>query len=137
MELQDLDDLMRENRTRPSALLGFYGLLGATLGRAAQVIPVACVATALTSVVHEVAEQSLNDGIRDLAGTGDADADVREGLKYHRDLRASYGSSDGAAAAAAAAGEGGGGGGYSVQLEAARAMLTTSLANAVKVADTI
>ena len=88
MQVQDLDDVVRESRIRPSALLPVYGLVGSALGSLALAIPQSY-SSALTKVVHDVAEQSLNDSIRDLASVADCGDDVRETLKYHRDLRSS------------------------------------------------
>ena len=84
---QDLDDLILENKTRPSALLLGFEVLGGVLGSVSFVLPKPF-STALTSVVEDATEQALNDGIRDLPAS-DSTADIRETFKYHRDWRSS------------------------------------------------
>jgi len=130
MQVQDLDDVVRESRSRPSALLPVYGLVGSALGSLALAIPQSY-SSALTKVVHDVAEQSLNDSIRDLASVADCGDDVRETLKYHRDLRSSIAEPSSHAAGLPPPDS------FSSQLEAAKAVFTTALTNAVKVADTL
>ena len=84
---QDLDDLILENKTRPSALLLGFEVLGGVLGTVSFALPKPFSA-ALTSVVEDATEQALNDGIRELPAS-DSMADIRETFKYHRDWRSS------------------------------------------------
>jgi len=134
-QLDDFDDLVRETKCRPSLLLEAYGLAGAVMGRVALVAPQAC-SEILANVVHDVAEQSFNDSIRDMS-SGSAVQDVREALKYHRDFRSSMtarsdndssGSTSSGPCSSAA---------IDPRLEAARTVLTTGLVNAVKIADSL
>lgn len=133
INVSDLDDMMRETRARPSLLLNGYGLLGTVLGRVSRVAPASCSAT-LSAIVNDVAEQSLNDSIRAMAmdGSTDAHSDIRETLKYHRDLRSSMGPSPSDAAPPSAPD-----GSFSAMGETARTVVSQALVNAVKVADVV
>ena len=146
MTITDLDDMVAETGARPSLLLNGYGLFGSLLGQAARVAP-AAMAEALTAVVNDVAEQSLNDSIREMStdvptsssggsSSSSSSDDVRETLKYHRDLRMSMqqptrGDSATSEAAAVTATE------FSPPHEAARAMASQALVSAVKLADVV
>lgn len=134
INVSDLDDMMRETRARPSLLLNGYGLLGTVLGSVSRVAPASCSAT-LSAIVNDVAEQSLNDSIRAMAmdGSTDAHSDIRETLKYHRDLRSSMGPSPSDAAAPSAPD----GSQFSAMAEGARTVVSQALINAVKVADVV
>lgn len=133
--VDDLDDLVRETKCRPSLLIEIYGLAGAVMGRVALVAPQTC-SDVLANVVHDVAEQSFNDSIRDM-GSDSSVQDVREALKYHRDFRSSMtarnddGSSGSTSSGPSSSAT------IDARLEAARAVLTTGLVNAVKIADSL
>ena len=87
----DLDDLTRQNRVRPSVFISKMESLGVGIGTASKVIPGPC-KDFLVNVINSVSAQHLNDSIRDLQGTGVDGQDkcireeVKESLKYHRDV---------------------------------------------------
>lgn len=85
----DLDDLIISRKARPSILIGFYQAGGLVLGNVAKLAP-KVVAESIHTVVHDVTIQQFNDGIRDIQQCGDptnfADLEMKETVKYHRDL---------------------------------------------------
>lgn len=119
---QDLDDLILEYKTRPSALLLGFEVLGGTLGAVSFTLPKPF-SSALAQVVEDATEQALNDGIRDLPGS-DSTADIRETFKYHRDWRSS----------SAARGDSDA---FPPQVEALKTTASLGLARVVKLSDMI
>lgn len=137
MQIEDLDDMIRETNSRPSLLIFGYGVLGDVLGKVSSISPKACSAI-LTSIVNEVAEQSLNDSIREMQSspTSNMSEDVRETLKYHRDFRGSM-SADSAISATAHGDGSNSPYSFNVQAEAAKGVITRALVNAVKISDVL
>jgi demethoxyubiquinone hydroxylase (CLK1/Coq7/Cat5 family) len=89
----DLDDIVITERVRPSLLIGAFQGLGRGLGLIARFSPKPCT-DFVTKIVDEAASQQFNDAIRDIQGIADStNDDVKETLKYHRDLKASNESS--------------------------------------------
>merc|ERR1719240_909876 len=80
---------MMENRTRPSLLLPVLECGGKALGVLSNVIPTR-IARQMDESVNEGVVQCLNDSVRDEIAmkslTNDQNIDVRETLKFHRDL---------------------------------------------------
>eukprot|EP01039_Chlorochromonas_danica_P001896 gene1897-2074_t len=90
----DLDDLVVCQHCRPSALIGLYGVAGGVLGMTARLLPSAYGAV-ISQVVQEVATQQLNDNIRDMQSVDQGGyEDVKETIKYHRDVSVHHHSDD-------------------------------------------
>ena len=89
ISVTDLDQLLMDSRTRPSLLLPVLECSGKVLGTLSNVIP-ASIARKIDESVNEGVVQCLNDSIRDeiamKSETDDGNADLRETLKFHRDL---------------------------------------------------
>jgi demethoxyubiquinone hydroxylase (CLK1/Coq7/Cat5 family) len=130
MSLDDLDDMVRETNSRPSFLLTAFGVAGFALGNVAKVSPQIC-SSLLTGIVHDVAEQSLNDSIREMTATP-SNEDVRETLKYHRDFRSSSSSSSFSTTATTSVPNDS----SDPRVEGVKTVVTTALVGAVKLADT-
>jgi Ubiquinone biosynthesis protein COQ7 len=82
----DLDDIIVSEKVRPSILLGCFETLGSGLGTAARFAPTQFT-SALTKIVDDAASQQFNDSIREISSMGsEANDDVKETIKYHRDL---------------------------------------------------
>jgi hypothetical protein len=82
----DLDDIIISEKVRPSVLLGFFDTLGTGLGVVARFAPTPC-SSILTKIVDDAAQNQFNDSIRDIASMGPGfNDDVKETIKYHRDL---------------------------------------------------
>jgi hypothetical protein len=94
----DLNDLVAERYVRPSVFIGTFEGLGMVAGFIANICPKRC-AVSLENTVDNVVHQLLNDSIRDLQvgshsagdgpGPGDDAMELKESLKFHRDLRIS------------------------------------------------
>lgn len=84
---RDLDEIIVDFKVRPSILVGFMELAGSGLGTLARITPQPC-GSIITKVIEDAASQQFNDSIRDLAAADEhhANDDVKETLKYHRDL---------------------------------------------------
>lgn len=82
ISVNDLDDLVKFHRIRPSLLLPVIQALGMGLGLASRFTPAQAI---LISAVNSTTEQHLNDSIRALKGGDDEQEDIKETLKYHRD----------------------------------------------------
>ena len=128
MSLDDLDDMVRFTNSRPSVLIDVFGLAGLALGHMSKVSPQIC-SSLLTGIVHDVAEQSLNDSIREMTATP-SNEDVRETLKYHRDFRSSSSSSFSTTTTSVPNDS------TDPRLEGAKTVVTTALVGAVKLSDT-
>jgi demethoxyubiquinone hydroxylase (CLK1/Coq7/Cat5 family) len=85
----DLDDVVISKNVRPSIFVGLYEMGGKVLGTAAKIGP-PNFAQIVSKVVNDAAIQQFNDGIRDIQQCGDphalGDMDLKETIKYHRDL---------------------------------------------------
>ena len=82
----DLDDIIVSEKVRPSLLLGCFETLGNGLGTAARFAPTQ-ITTALTKIIDDAASQQFNDSIREISLMGsESNDDVKETIKYHRDL---------------------------------------------------
>ena len=82
----DLDDIIVSEKVRPSLLLGCFETLGNGLGTAARFAPTQ-INTALTKIIDDAASQQFNDSIREISLMGsESNDDVKETIKYHRDL---------------------------------------------------
>jgi hypothetical protein len=82
----DLDDIIVSEKVRPSILLGCLEVLGTGLGTVARFSPNQLTG-ALTKMVDDAASQQFNDSIREISALGpDINDDVKETIKYHRDL---------------------------------------------------
>lgn len=88
----DLDQLIVSERARPSLLICPFEVAGKTLGFIAKYSPPS-VSDALLDVVDEATIQIYNDSIRDMQhlenGNNAGNNDVKEALKYHREIKAS------------------------------------------------
>jgi demethoxyubiquinone hydroxylase (CLK1/Coq7/Cat5 family) len=84
---RDLDEIIVDFKVRPSILVGFMELAGSGLGLLARITPQPC-GSIITKVIEDAASQQFNDSIRDLAAADEhhANDDIKETLKYHRDL---------------------------------------------------
>lgn len=82
----DLDDIIIQERVRPSLMLGAFDCLGQSLGLAARFTP-SQISNAITKIVDDAAATQFNDSIRDISAMGpNTNEDVKETIKYHRDL---------------------------------------------------
>ena len=93
----DLDAVVGNLKTRPSALVDVYSGLGFFLGTSSRLLtPLPFVPgawrKALVHSVDEAVRRSINDDLRDMneseevAPTNEASQEVKETLKYHRDI---------------------------------------------------
>ena len=82
----DLDDIIVSEKVRPSVLLGCFENFGSALGTVARFAPTH-ISSVLTKVVDDAAQQQFNDSIREISAMGsESHDDVKETIKYHRDL---------------------------------------------------
>ena len=87
ISVSDLDQIVVSERVRPSVLLGVMEVAGGGLGFVARFAPVP-VREVMKEIVDEASSQLFNDSIRDISASGtDHLEDVKETLKYHRDLK--------------------------------------------------
>lgn len=88
----DIEDCMINNKVRPSAILPVFEVVGATLGFSLALLPKDAKEIA-TRIIDNATSQQLNDGIRNIQTlsslTEDETFDVKETLKFHRDIRSS------------------------------------------------
>ena len=90
----DLDQLIVSERARPSLLILPFELAGKTLGVIAKYSP-SNISSSLLEVVDEATIQIYNDSIRDMQhmennnNENTGSNDVKEALKYHREIKAS------------------------------------------------
>lgn len=88
----DLEELMMQNRVRPSALLGLYAIGACALGIVDRGMRIAGASRCVSATIEDAVQQQFNDSIRDMQGM-DADEDTKEALKFHRDVVSSSSSS--------------------------------------------
>jgi len=84
----DLDDLIHQNRVRPSLLVGVLDCAGRATGFATSFLPSAGIEI-VDRVVDECSVQEFNDGMRSVHGVPQNE-DIKETLKFHRDISATY-----------------------------------------------
>ena len=86
--VEDLDQLVAKERVRPSILLGAFELTGFGLGLVTRFAPKS-VASVVSQAIDDATVQQFNDSIRKMHADldGESNIDVKETLKYHRDLR--------------------------------------------------
>lgn len=88
----DIDYYVGSLKARPSVAVDLFSGIGFALGTASRVLlPLPVCHKALVHSVDEACRRSINDDLRDLSEGGsseDADlySEVRETLKYHRDI---------------------------------------------------
>lgn len=93
----DLEELMMQNRVRPSAMLGLYTLGACALGIVDRGMKIAGASQCVSATIEDAVQQQFNDSIRDMQGM-EADEDTKEALKFHRDVVSSSTSSSSATA---------------------------------------
>lgn len=98
----DLEELMMQNRVRPSALLGLYTLGACALGVLDRGLKLAGTTDCVSKVVEDAVQQQFNDSIRDMQKM-EEDEETKETLKFHRDVMSS--SSPSASSASGVEGE--------------------------------
>ena len=89
--VNDLDQLIVHERVRPSILLDIYAITGHGLGLISRFSPKTC-ENMLTSIIDESTTQQFNDSIRSMQLHEVINYDIKETLKYHRDLNSNEGS---------------------------------------------
>lgn len=82
---EDLDQLVVMEKSRPSALIGLTEFTGSCLGLVSRYIP-APVGTIVQQAVDEATIQQFNDSIRSMQENQVDNVDIKETLKFHRDL---------------------------------------------------
>jgi hypothetical protein len=100
----DLDDLLTQQRARPSIFLPLLHLGGFSLGILSRVLPETC-STTLNNVIHEATIQQFNDTIRDLSSSAASSVgeqsgshvvddsfseEIKDTMKYHRDIETEF-----------------------------------------------
>lgn len=84
--VEDLDQLVISENSRPSVLLPLVEISGKALALATHFVPPFC-KDILDYAVDEATIQQFNDSIRDMQQDGVDNVDVKETLKFHRDVR--------------------------------------------------
>lgn len=84
--LEDLDQLIVKDKVRPSIFVSALELTGLGLGLVSRFAPQS-VSQTISEAVDDAAVQQFNDSIRDMQLQNIDDIDVKETLKYHRELR--------------------------------------------------
>ncbi len=84
--LEDLDQLVMRDNVRPSIFVNALELTGLGLGLVSRFAPEA-ISKGIAEAVEDAAVQQFNDNIRDMQLQNIDDIDVKETLKYHRELR--------------------------------------------------
>ena len=85
ISLNDLDQLIVQERVRPSILLDIYAITGQGLGLLSRLSPKSC-SNMITAIIDESTTQQFNDSIRSMQLNEVINYDIKETLKYHRDL---------------------------------------------------
>ena len=83
ISVSDIDDLVSENRVRPSILLNGYELLGSSIGLLSKIAPSSCTKI-IDSIVEDATTQQFNDSLRSLGS--DTNEDIKLTFKIHRDF---------------------------------------------------
>jgi hypothetical protein len=89
--VEDLDQLIVREKVRPSLSLTPLEVVGGGLGLLSRFAPKR-VADALSEAVDDATTQQFNDSVRTMQLDSVENVDVKETLKYHRDLRGFEGS---------------------------------------------
>lgn len=84
--LEDLDQLVMRDKVRPSIFVTALELSGVGLGLVSRFAPKA-LSQGISEAVDDAAVQQFNDSIRDMQLNNIDNMDVKETLKYHRELR--------------------------------------------------
>lgn len=84
--MEDLDQLVAKDRIRPSVLVNAFEVAGFGLGLMSRFVPVA-ISNKISEAVDDATVQQFNDSIRDMQLSNIDNVDVKETLKYHRELR--------------------------------------------------
>jgi hypothetical protein len=86
--VEDLDQLIKTGNVRPSIFVGAYEVAGKSLGMLSRFAP-PVVAEMIAEAVDEATVQQFNDSVRKMQLDGIDNIDLKETLKFHRDLRGS------------------------------------------------
>jgi len=86
--VEDLDQLVAAENVRPSLFIGAFEVAGAGLGVISRFTP-KVLSDVIAEAVDESAIQQFNDSVRDMQLDQIENVDLKETLKYHRDLRGS------------------------------------------------
>jgi hypothetical protein len=92
--LEDLDQLISKDQVRPSILINAYEVTGFGLGMLSRFAPES-VSSFIAQSVDDAVVQQLNDSIRKMQLDEVENIDLKETLKYHRDLRGHEGDAAG------------------------------------------
>jgi demethoxyubiquinone hydroxylase (CLK1/Coq7/Cat5 family) len=90
ISVNDLDDLIKLHKIRPSLLVGALEMTASTLGVAVRLSPQP-IRQSVLAAVQEASARHFNDSIRDITSSIDAQEnelitdEIKESLKYHRD----------------------------------------------------
>lgn len=103
ISLNDIDHMINSGKVRPSLLLGVYEGLGYAAGSIVRLSPINRydISRFVTEVIDDASTQQMNDSIRFLSSQESSSSlddqfavnDVKETLKFHRDIRSSADSS--------------------------------------------
>lgn len=85
ISVTDLEELIKLERVRPSALLDGYKCVGKSLGLLSRVMPTA-VKDLVTEAVDDATIRQFNNSIRSMQTEEQENVDIKESLKYHRDI---------------------------------------------------
>jgi demethoxyubiquinone hydroxylase (CLK1/Coq7/Cat5 family) len=86
LSMTDITQILLAERVRPSLFINLFEVLGHASGSIARIAPIRDAESLLTAAIDNAATQQLNDSIRRLSSLDGAE-DVRETLKFHRDIR--------------------------------------------------
>ena len=84
--VEDLDQLVVRDNVRPSIFVNALEFTGLGLGLVSRFVPES-ISKSIAEAVEDAAVQQFNDNIRDMQLRNIDDVDVKETLKYHRELR--------------------------------------------------
>lgn len=84
LSTNDLDDLVKQYKVRPSLMVGAAETVGSLVGASCRYMP-SSLANFVTSAVDEAVQISFNDSLREVTVE---DEEVKEAFKFHRDLSA-------------------------------------------------
>lgn len=86
LSMTDITQILLAERVRPSLFINVFEALGHASGTVARFAPTKDVESLFTKAIDNAATQQLNDSIRQLSTVENAE-DVRETLKFHRNIR--------------------------------------------------